>query len=135
MSSDGTDYALAKSLKDAGWPQPIAAEAEGVYLAEPGSTADACHGILQEPRDDTAYAPTTDELIEALPKSIDWYGRTPLLQMGTHSDHETFYARYVDDYCSLEEVCADGCETIRIALSELWLTPEVQETLKEAGGR
>jgi hypothetical protein len=104
------DYALAKRIKDAGWPQPIASEATGSYLAEPGSTASKYHGILQEPRDDTAYAPTTDELITALPRDYDGYALTITADIGRGGFKAGYPTKYV------------WGEILDTALAELWLT-------------
>jgi hypothetical protein len=114
------DYELAKRLKDAGWPQPI-----GDNLGEPSSL----FGLFDKPGgcwlygpDDSngaperAYAPSTDELIEALGNQL----------------HATFHGAGlpVRVYRTADSPSIGG-ETLQIALAELWLTPEVQEAIKE----
>jgi hypothetical protein len=103
------DYALAKRLKDAGWPQPdfrAGSDCEGDY-------------IYSEDLQETAYAPTIDELIEALPRDYDGYALTITADIGRGGFKAGYPTKYV------------WGDTLWIALSELWLTLEMQEALKK----
>jgi hypothetical protein len=100
------DYKLAKRLKDAGWPQPKCfVEPERWRYSE------------DEFEFECAYAPTTDELIEALGDCL-----SGVRQKG---DRWLAWTRYIGKH----QTGAEG-ESIRLALSELWLMPEVQAELK-----
>jgi hypothetical protein len=123
------DYELAKRLKDAGWPQPAEFEdcPDGQYVWE------------REPRDsidrelvlEKAYAPTTDELIEALPRYIPRLGGFAELRIIAGSEH--WFAGYEWADYGWQVVTREL--TPRIALAELWLTPEVQEAIHLAAKR
>jgi hypothetical protein len=109
------DYALAKRLKDAGWPEPE------VY---PAQDANQYHGKFVFEHDgfeaEYAYAPATDELIEAL--------------ILTGWSLEFSYGPKRKPPFHWEAMCGikafGGGRTLNIALAELWLTPEVQAELK-----
>ena len=105
------DYALAKRLKDAGWPQPNFISAYAVRWMYPSNRNSIPFGELPKIR---AYAPTTDELIEALGNQL----------------HATFHdvGLPVRVYRTIDSPRVEG-ENLRIALSELWLTPEVQKAI------
>lgn len=105
------NYELAKRLKDAGWPQPeYGKPVRGEWIVEPGAFNDV-------------YAPSTDELIEALGDCFTFLHRT--------RGALTFVANSNVRLRGLADIgCAlAGGAKPDIALAELWLTPEVQEAL------
>ena len=97
------DFALAKALKDAGFFQ----EGNGTRIAPPDK--------IVVRRDDFAYVPTLEELIEALPKGhfrLTRYRDNCVAECGHHPTYEN---------------AAGDTPTIAVAL--LWLV------LNEKGGR
>jgi hypothetical protein len=112
------DYALAKRIKDAGWPQPefdiirAPLDINGIYRG--GGYVYENDAKWDDQATERAYAPTTDELIEALGDQL----------------HATFHGAGlpVRVYRTADSPSIEG-ETLQIALAELWLTPEVQEAI------
>jgi hypothetical protein len=107
------DYTLAKRLSDAGWPQPEVSPDPDENL-HPGK-----HVFGHDDFDaKMVYVPTTDELIDDLPRGYDGYALTVTADIWRGG----FKAGYPTKY-------AWG-NTLETALAELWLTPEVQAELK-----
>jgi hypothetical protein len=108
-------YALEKRLKDAGWPQPR-------------HTLGNLHALggryLRGDDGSYAFAPSTDQLIGALGDYlIGTYRNVNRCSWVAHGS--TSPARTAE--------CTGEGPTLRIALAELWLTPEVQEAIKKQG--
>jgi hypothetical protein len=110
------DYKLAKRLKDAGWPQPE---------VSPDPDENQYPGKFVFEHDDfdaeDAYAPTTDELIEALILT-GWSLEFSYGPATRKADHR-WEAR-----CGFDAFRHGA--NLRIVLAELWLTPEVQAELR-----
>jgi hypothetical protein len=116
------DYNLAQRLKEAGWPQPSGNSLEepiglfGLFDKPSGCWLYSPDDHLADP--ERAYAPSLNELLRELPRVINGDS----FRLDAYEDSDKWCAGYV-----VPEIEDDDP---RVALAELWLTPEVQEAIK-----
>jgi hypothetical protein len=120
------EYALAKRLKDGGWPQPEVSPDpdENLY---PGK-----HVFEHDDFDaEMVYEPTTDELFEALPKYLENIGKARDTLVIRWEASPLGGGQWAVGYNSMQHNKKYRSQKLRASLSELWLTPEVQAEIKK----